>query len=66
MAMPERVVCESCTEAVMEAAMTVGEDYHDTEHVAMLARTTGGDIFGHECAAEDDEDVDCNCGCQRN
>ena len=40
MATPKGFVCESCTDAVIEAAMTVGEDYHDTERVAMLARTS--------------------------
>ena len=65
MAMPKGFVCESCTDAVIEAAITVGEDYHDAERVAMLARTSGGDIFDHECDAEDEEEVECNCGCQR-
>ncbi len=63
MTTPKESVCESCTEAVIEAAMIVGEDYDDTERVAILARTSGADIFDHECDAEDDEDVDCNCGC---
>ncbi len=66
MATPSGSVCEPCTEAVIEAAMMVGEDYHDEERVAILARTSGGDIFPHECDAEDDEDVECHCGCQRN
>ena len=59
-------ICESCHDAVVEAAMTVGEDYDDPERLALLARTSGGDIFEHSCDAEDDDDVECSCGCQRN
>ena len=59
-------VCESCLEAVNEAAMLVGERHDDLLYTYMLARTSGGDIFHHECAAEDDEEMDCHCGCQRN
>ena len=57
-------VCDSCLETVYEAAMTVGEQHDDILYTYMLARTTGGDIFDHECDAEDDEDVECHCGCQ--
>ena len=57
-------VCDPCLEAVYEAAMTVGEQHDDILYTYMLARTSGGDIFDHECYADDDEDVDCNCGCQ--
>ena len=46
--------------------MTVGEDYDDPERVVLLARASGGDIFEHDCEAEDDEDVECDCGCRRN
>ena len=59
-------VCDYCLEAVNEAAMSVGEQHDDLLYTYMLARTTGGDIFEHECAADDDEEVDCHCGCQRN
>ena len=60
-------VCDSCLEAVYEAAMSVGDQHDDLLYTYMLARTTGGDIFDHECSADDDDDeVDCHCGCQRN
>ena len=59
-------ICESCYDAVVEAAMTVGEDYEDPGRVVLLARASGGDIFEHSCEAEDDEDVECDCGCRRN
>ena len=59
-------VCEPCLEAVYEAATLVGDQPDDLLYTQMLARTSGGDIFGHDCEAEDDEDVDCHCGCQRN
>ena len=58
-------VCDSCLEAVYEAAMSVGEQCDDLLYTYMLARTTGGNVFDHECAA-DDEEVDCHCGCQSN
>ena len=58
-------VCDSCLEAVYEAAMSVGEQHDDLLYTYMLARTTGGNIFDHECAAEGDEEVDCHCGCRR-
>ena len=58
-------VCDSCLEAVFEAAMSVGERQDDLLYTYMLARTTGGSIFDHECRTDEDEDVDCNCGCQR-
>ena len=58
-------VCDSCLEAVYEAAISAGEPHDDLLYTYMLARTTGADIFDHECEAEDDEDVDCNCGCRR-
>ena len=57
-------VCDSCLEAVYEAATSVGEQHDDLLYTYMLARTTGGNIFDHECAAEDDDEVDCHCGCQ--
>ena len=56
-------ICESCYDAVVDAAMSVGEDYDDPERVALLARASGGDIFEHSCDAEDDEDIECDCGC---
>lgn len=56
-------VCDSCLEAVYEAAMLVGERNDDLLYTYMLARTTGGSIFPHECSA--DEEIDCHCGCQR-
>ena len=59
-------ICESCYDAVVDAAMTVGEDYNDPERVVLLARASGGDIFEHDCDAEDDEAIECICGCQRN
>ena len=58
-------VCDSCLEAVYEAALSVGEQHDDLLYTYMLARTSGGNIFEHECAAEDDGEVDCHCGCQR-
>ena len=30
----------------------------------VLARTSGGDIFEHECAADEDGEVDCHSGSQ--
>ena len=62
MTMTDESVCESCYDAVVEAAMTVGEDYDDPERVA---RTLGGQIFDHFCEADEDDDIECNCGCQR-
>ena len=59
-------VCDSCLEAVYEAAMSVGEQHDDIMYTYMLARTSGDSIFDHECDAEDDEEMDCHCGCQRN
>ena len=59
-------VCDFCLEAVYEAAMSVGEQHDDLLYIYMLARTTGGNIFDHECAAEDEDEVDCHCCCQRN
>ena len=59
-------VCDSCLESVYEASMSVGEQHDDLLYTYMLARTTGGDIFDHECASEDDEEIDCRCGCQSN
>ena len=61
----EGPVCESCVEAVFEAMMTVGEKQDDLLYTYMMARTSGGDIFDHECEADDD-DVDCHCGCRSN
>ena len=60
----ENAICESCYDAVAEAAMSVGEDYDDPGRVTSLARASGGDIFEHSCDAEDDEDIECYCGCR--
>ena len=49
----------------MEAAMAVGEDCNGAERIAILARTSEGDIFDHKCDAEENENMDCNCSCQR-
>ncbi len=46
-------VCDSCLEAVYEAPLSVGEQHDDLLSTYMLARTSGGNIFDHECAAED-------------
>lgn len=59
-------VCDTCLESVYEASLTMGDQPDDLLYTYMLARTSGGDIFDHECEAEDDEDVYCHCGCQRN
>ena len=64
MTTPETSICESCYDAVVDAAMSVGEDYDDPERVALLARASGGDIFEHSCDAEDDEDIECDCSCR--
>ena len=63
MAESQIAICESCLEAVTEAAMMVGEDYDDEARVKILAKASGGDIFPHYCEAEDDEDVRCDCSC---
>ena len=57
-------VCDSCLEAVYEAAKSVGMECDDILYTYMLARTSGGNIFEHECEAEEDDEVDCHCGCQ--
>lgn len=57
-------ICESCLGAVTEAAMMLGEDYDNERRVRLLARASGGDIFGHDCDADDDAGVECNCGCR--
>ena len=61
----EGPVCESCVFAVTDALISIGDTPSDDAYVAMMARASGGDIFDHECEADDDEEVDCHCGCQR-
>ena len=61
----EGAVCELCLEAVQEATMSLGLALDDDMHV--LARTSGGDIFEHECEADNDlDEVECHCGCRGN
>ena len=59
-------VCESCINALVASAKVAGEDYENAEYVHMLALKFGARISDHLCEEEDDEEVDCNCGCQSN
>ncbi len=57
-------VCESCIFEITEYAIEVGEDYHDSERIEVLARVSGGDVPDHECDSEGVEYLECSCGCQ--
>lgn len=61
-----RPVCLPCLDAMVASAKESGEDYQDAERVYKWAYHFGDQISpgDHECAEEDDEDVDCWCGCQ--
>ena len=61
-----RPVCLPCLDAMVASAKETGEDYQDAERVYKWAYHFGNQISpgDHECAEEDDEDVDCYCGCQ--
>ena len=61
-----RPVCLPCLDAMVASAKETGEDYQDAERVYKWAYHLGDQISpgDHECAEEDDEDVDCYCGCQ--
>lgn len=48
------------------SAKAAGEDYENAEYVHTLALKFRTRISDHFCEDEEDEEVDCNCGCQRN
>ena len=61
------VLCSECYEYTMEYMDDIGMTSEASSQlvVRFMAQRHGGDIEEHACAAEDDEDVECHCGCLR-
>lgn len=66
-AVSKTVICDECYEYTMEHMDAVGMSSEASSQlvVKVMAQRQGGDIPDHSCEAEDDEDVECRCGCRR-